>query len=85
MSFLQNLPGLIIALFDQTHLGDPFFAPLADTFADAHDALDGPVQSLLDLFQSRDHGDIGDGEGHVDSEDCLLTDAFASTWCVALS
>lgn len=70
---------------DLMHLGDPFFAPLADSLADAHDAFHGPVESLLHLLQRRHHGDVGDGEGHAGSEDGLLTAALATAGRVALS
>lgn len=68
-----------LQLSDQTYLGDPFFAPLTDSFADTDYTLYSPVQSLLDLLQSWNHGDVRDGEGHIDSEDGLLTAAFATT------
>lgn len=70
---------------DLMHLGDPFFAPLADSLADAHDAFHGPAESLLHLLQRRHHGDVGDGEGHAGSEDGLLTAALATAGRIALS
>lgn len=73
------------ATVDLTHLGDPLFAPLADSLADAHDAFHGTIQSLLHLLQRRHHGDVGDGEGHAGSEDGLLTAAPATTGHIALS
>lgn len=61
-----------------THLGDPFLAPLTDSFGDTNDTLYSLVKSLLDLLQSWNHGDIRDGQSHVDSEYCLLTKSFAT-------
>lgn len=64
---------------DQTHLRDPLFAPLAYSFTDTDYTLYSPVQSLLNLLQGWHHGDVWDGECHINSEDCLLTAAFATT------
>lgn len=70
---------------DLTHFGDPFFAPLADTLADAHDAFYSSVESLLHVLQGRHHGDVGDGKGHAGPEDGLLTAALATIGRIALS
>lgn len=69
---------------DLTHFGDPFFAPLADSLAHAHNAFHGPVESLLHVLQRWHHGDVGDGKSHTGSEDGLLA-ALAMNERVILS
>lgn len=75
----------LLASSGWTHLWDPFFAPLADSFADTDYTLHDPVQSLLDFLQSWNHGDVRNREGHVYSEDRLLDAVFLTSGWVAFS
>lgn len=56
----------------ETHLWDPFFVPLANTFANTDHTLYSPIQCLLYVLQRRNDGNVWDGKGHIDFEDRLL-------------
>lgn len=67
---LQQFSGEVIHS-SHTHLGWQLTAPLPHPLGDTDNALHDFVQCLLDVLQSWDHGDVGNGQNDIGPKDRL--------------